>query len=203
MGPGKTRGNLLTTVRTCARTVNSPSVALGQGSGSFPVRSHLQNITDLACNIKNKVWTFEEIKQMGFFLISILCSFYFFCQHSWIKSHLGNINSHFTFSPNAGSNVTRLLLASHFDYAGGLDKIWDFKLLVYITDDNLLSGRRSARALVETGTVTLSVKVTPHPTSIVTTAARVRVRDLWPPALALTAMEPLTPKCEAFVWKDH
>ncbi|XP_052594258.1 cadherin-related family member 3 [Peromyscus californicus insignis] len=87
----------------------------------------------------------------------------------------GNINSHFTFSPNAGSNVTRLLLASHFDYAGGLDKIWDYKLLVYITDDNLLSGRRDAKALVETGTVTLSVKVTPHPTSIITTAPRPRI----------------------------
>ncbi|XP_040599227.1 cadherin-related family member 3 isoform X3 [Mesocricetus auratus] len=87
----------------------------------------------------------------------------------------GNINSHFTFSPNAGSNVTRLLLASRFDYAGGLDKVWDYKLLVYITDDNLLSGRTKAEALVETGTVTLSVKVTPHPTSAITTAPRPRV----------------------------
>ncbi|KAL6078245.1 hypothetical protein STEG23_008168, partial [Scotinomys teguina] len=87
----------------------------------------------------------------------------------------GNINSHFTFSPNAGSNITRLLLASHFDYAGGLDKIWDYNLLVYITDDNLLSGRTNTKALVETGTVTLSVKVTPHPTSIATTAPRPRI----------------------------
>ncbi|KAM5204485.1 cadherin-related family member 3 isoform 2-T2 [Hipposideros larvatus] len=81
----------------------------------------------------------------------------------------GNVNSHFTFSPNAGSNVTRLLLATPFDYTGGLDKIWDYKLLIYITDDNLLSGRKKAEALVETGTVTLTISVTPHPTTIVTT----------------------------------
>ncbi|XP_001491917.2 cadherin-related family member 3 isoform X3 [Equus caballus] len=87
----------------------------------------------------------------------------------------GNINSHFTFSPNAGSNVTRLLLATRFDYAGGLDKIWDYKLLVYITDDNLLSGRRTAEALVETGTVTLSISVVPHPTTTVTTTLKPRV----------------------------
>ncbi|XP_058153129.1 cadherin-related family member 3 [Dasypus novemcinctus] len=87
----------------------------------------------------------------------------------------GNVNSHFTFSPNAGSNVTHLLLASHFDYTGGLDKIWDYKLLVYITDDNLLSGRKKAEALVQTGTVTLSIKVIPHPTTIITTTPRPRI----------------------------
>uniref|UniRef100_U3DUV8 Cadherin-related family member 3 n=1 Tax=Callithrix jacchus TaxID=9483 RepID=U3DUV8_CALJA len=87
----------------------------------------------------------------------------------------GNINNHFTFSPNAGSNVTRLLLMSRFDYAGGLDKIWDYKLLVYVTDDNLLSGRKKAEALVETGTVTLSIKVIPHPTTVITTTPRPRV----------------------------
>ncbi|XP_062957290.1 cadherin-related family member 3 [Cynocephalus volans] len=87
----------------------------------------------------------------------------------------GNINSHFTFSPNAGSNITRLLLATRFNYAGGLDKIWDYKLLVYITDDNLLSGRKKAGALVETGTVTLSIKVIPHPTTTITTTPRPRV----------------------------
>uniref|UniRef100_A0A8D2JRZ6 Cadherin-related family member 3 n=1 Tax=Sciurus vulgaris TaxID=55149 RepID=A0A8D2JRZ6_SCIVU len=87
----------------------------------------------------------------------------------------GNVNNHFTFSPNAGSNVTRLLLASRFDYAGGLDKIWDYTLLVYITDDNLLSSRRKAEALVETGTVTLSIKVLPHPTTIITTTPRPRI----------------------------
>ncbi|XP_027627917.1 cadherin-related family member 3 [Tupaia chinensis] len=87
----------------------------------------------------------------------------------------GNINNHFTFSPSAGSNITRLLLASPFDYAGGLDKLWDYKLLVYITDDNLLSGRKKAEALVETGTVTLNIKVIPHPTTIITTTPRPRI----------------------------
>ncbi|CAK6434624.1 unnamed protein product [Pipistrellus nathusii] len=87
----------------------------------------------------------------------------------------GNVNRHFTFSPNAGSNITRLLLATRLDYPGGLDKIWDYKLLVYITDDNLLSGRKKAEALVETGTVTLSISVIPHPTTIVTTTPRPRI----------------------------
>uniref|UniRef100_A0A452F4A2 Cadherin-related family member 3 n=1 Tax=Capra hircus TaxID=9925 RepID=A0A452F4A2_CAPHI len=87
----------------------------------------------------------------------------------------GNINSHFTFSPNAGSNVTSLILATRFDYASGLDKIWNYKLLVYITDDNLLSGRKRAGALVETGTVTLSISVIPHPTTIITTTPKPRV----------------------------
>ncbi|XP_016001360.2 cadherin-related family member 3 isoform X2 [Rousettus aegyptiacus] len=87
----------------------------------------------------------------------------------------GNVNSHFTFSPNAGSNVTRLLLATPFDYTGGLDKNWDYNLLIYITDDNLLSSRKKAEALVETGTVTLSISVIPHPTTIVTMAPRPRI----------------------------
>nr|KAF6319261.1 cadherin related family member 3 [Myotis myotis] len=87
----------------------------------------------------------------------------------------GNVNRHFTFSPNAGSNITHLLLATRFDYPGGLDKIWDYKLLVYITDDNLLSGRKKAEALVETGTVTLSISVIPPPTTIVTTTPRPRI----------------------------
>ncbi|XP_004382664.1 cadherin-related family member 3 [Trichechus manatus latirostris] len=90
----------------------------------------------------------------------------------------GNINNHFTFSPNAGSNVSHLLLASRFDYTGGLDKIWDYKLLVYITDDNLLSGRKKAEALVETGTVTMNIKVIPHPTTIITTTPKPRITYL-------------------------
>ncbi|XP_006882747.1 PREDICTED: cadherin-related family member 3 [Elephantulus edwardii] len=90
----------------------------------------------------------------------------------------GNINNHFTFSPNAGSNVSRLLLASRFDYAGGLDKVWDYQLLIYVTDDNLLSRRKKATALVETGTVMLSIKVIPHPTTILTTTPRPRITYL-------------------------
>ncbi|GAB1297385.1 Cadherin-related family member 3 [Apodemus speciosus] len=84
----------------------------------------------------------------------------------------GNINNHFALSPNAGSNVTRLLLAARFDYRG-LDTVWDYKLLVYVTDDNLLSGRTKAQALVETGTVTLSVKVVPHPATTITTPRQI------------------------------
>lgn len=80
----------------------------------------------------------------------------------------GNINNHFALSPNAGSNVTRLLLAARFDYSS-LDTVWDYKLLVYVTDDNLLSGRTKAQALIETGTVTLSVKVVPPPATAITT----------------------------------
>ena len=70
--------------------------------------------------------------------------------------------------------MTSLILAARFDYASGLDKIWNYKLLVYITDDNLLSGRKRAGALVETGTVTLSISVIPHPTTIITTTPKVR-----------------------------
>lgn len=73
--------------------------------------------------------------------------------------------------------MTSLLLATRFDYASGLDKTWDYKLLVYITDDNLLSGRKKAKAHVETGTVTLSISVIPDPTTIATTTARVRALE--------------------------
>lgn len=97
-----------------------------------------------------------------------------FISYFLYQSLLGNINSHFTFSPNAGSNVSHLLLATPFDYIDGLDKIWDYKLLVYITDDNMLSGRKKAEAFVETGTVTLNIRVIPHPTTIVTTTPKVR-----------------------------
>lgn len=117
---------------------------------------------------------FEETMECGFHLNPFLTLFSFFSPNPCITPPLGNINSHFTFSPNAGSNVTSLLLATRFDYASGLDKIWDYKLLVYVTDDNLLSGRKKAQARVETGTVTLSISVIPHPTTIVTTTPRVR-----------------------------
>ncbi|KAJ1161300.1 hypothetical protein NDU88_001787 [Pleurodeles waltl] len=70
----------------------------------------------------------------------------------------GNINNHFTFSPSAGTNVTSLTLAIPFDYANGLDQVWDYKLLVYITDDNLLGTiTRASTGLIQTGTVTLSI----------------------------------------------
>ncbi|CAM2098569.1 unnamed protein product [Caretta caretta] len=81
----------------------------------------------------------------------------------------GNVNNHFTFSPSAGSNISQLILASRFDYDSGLDRIWDYRLRVYITDDNLLSSSNRATALIETGTVTLSIKVIPNPTTTITT----------------------------------
>uniref|UniRef100_A0A8C3F5U6 Cadherin-related family member 3 n=1 Tax=Chrysemys picta bellii TaxID=8478 RepID=A0A8C3F5U6_CHRPI len=84
----------------------------------------------------------------------------------------GNVNNHFTFSPSAGSNISQLILASRFDYDSGLDTIWDYRLHVYITDDNLLSSSNRATALIETGTVTLSIKVIPKLTTTTTTTVK-------------------------------
>ncbi|XP_062991085.1 cadherin-related family member 3 [Elgaria multicarinata webbii] len=81
----------------------------------------------------------------------------------------GNVNNHFAFSPSAGSNVSRLILASPFDYESGLDRIWEYRLLVFITDDNLLSGAGRATALIQTGTVTLTIKIIPNPTTVAPT----------------------------------
>ncbi|XP_025034499.2 cadherin-related family member 3 [Pelodiscus sinensis] len=80
----------------------------------------------------------------------------------------GNVNNHFIFSPSSGSNVSELILASRFDYDSGLDTIWNYRLQVYITDDNLLSSSNRATAFIETGTVTLSIKVIPKPTTPIT-----------------------------------
>ncbi|CAN0086255.1 unnamed protein product [Bubo scandiacus] len=81
----------------------------------------------------------------------------------------GNMNNHFTFSPSAGSNTSRLILASRFDYESGLDKNWIYRLRVYITDDNLLPARDKITHLIKTGTVTLSIRVIPNPTTVITT----------------------------------
>ncbi|NWX84392.1 CDHR3 protein, partial [Nothoprocta pentlandii] len=81
----------------------------------------------------------------------------------------GNVNNHFTFSPSAGSNTSQLILASRFDYDSGFDTSWIYRLRVYITDDNLLSARAKTTALVKTGTVTLSIRVIPNPTTVITT----------------------------------
>ncbi|KFP27804.1 Cadherin-related family member 3, partial [Colius striatus] len=81
----------------------------------------------------------------------------------------GNVNNHFTFSPSAGSNISRLILASRFDYESGLDTNWIYTLRVYVTDDNLLSARDRTTHLTKTGTVTLSIRVIPNPTTVVTT----------------------------------
>ncbi|NXM11672.1 CDHR3 protein, partial [Ploceus nigricollis] len=81
----------------------------------------------------------------------------------------GNENSHFTFSPSAGSNTSRLILASRFDYESGLDTNWIYSLRVHITDDNLVSARDKTTHLIKTGTVTLSIRVIPNPTTATTT----------------------------------
>ncbi|NWR97955.1 CDHR3 protein, partial [Motacilla alba] len=81
----------------------------------------------------------------------------------------GNENSHFTFSPSAGSNTSRLILASRFDYESGLDTNWVYSLRVHITDDNLVSARDKTTHLTKTGTVTLSIRVIPNPTTATTT----------------------------------
>ncbi|NXS22101.1 CDHR3 protein, partial [Mystacornis crossleyi] len=81
----------------------------------------------------------------------------------------GNENSHFIFSPSAGSNTSRLILASRFDYESGLDTNWIYSLRVHITDDNLVSARDKTTHLIKTGTVTLSIRVIPNPTTATTT----------------------------------
>ncbi|NXB94448.1 CDHR3 protein, partial [Vidua chalybeata] len=81
----------------------------------------------------------------------------------------GNENSHFTFSPSAGSNISHLILASRFDYESGLDTTWIYSLRVHITDDNLVSARDKTAHLIKTGTVTLSIRVIPNPTTATTT----------------------------------
>ncbi|NXP36596.1 CDHR3 protein, partial [Leiothrix lutea] len=81
----------------------------------------------------------------------------------------GNENSHFIFSPSAGSNTSRLILASRFDYESGLDTNWIYSLRVHITDDNLVSAQDKTTHLIKTGTVTLSIRVIPNPTTVTTT----------------------------------
>ncbi|NWI04454.1 CDHR3 protein, partial [Tichodroma muraria] len=81
----------------------------------------------------------------------------------------GNENSHFIFSPSAGSNTSHLILASRFDYEIGLDTNWIYSLCVHITDDNLVSARDKTTHLIKTGTVTLSIRVIPNPTTATTT----------------------------------
>ncbi|NWT51129.1 CDHR3 protein, partial [Erythrocercus mccallii] len=81
----------------------------------------------------------------------------------------GNENSHFIFSPSAGSNTSHLVLASRFDYESGLDTNWIYSLRVHITDDNLVSAKVKTTHLIKTGTVTLSIRVIPNPTTATTT----------------------------------
>ncbi|XP_036374353.1 cadherin-related family member 3-like [Megalops cyprinoides] len=70
-----------------------------------------------------------------------------------------NINNHFVFSPLSGTNVTRLFLKEPFDYSGGLDKVWKYRLVVLITDANLMAGEPQPRGQVQTGTVVINIQV--------------------------------------------
>ncbi|OCT89143.1 hypothetical protein XELAEV_18017759mg [Xenopus laevis] len=80
----------------------------------------------------------------------------------------GNINNHFAFSPSAGSNITSLMLTNPFDYSSGGDTTWNYNLIVYITDGNLLSAK--ATGLIQTGTVSLFISVyVPGLTTLTTT----------------------------------
>ncbi|XP_053575146.1 cadherin-related family member 3 [Bombina bombina] len=71
----------------------------------------------------------------------------------------GNINNHFTLSPDAGSNITSLVLANPFDYSGGVDTTFIYNLRVYITDDNLLTAAQRASTVVQTGSVSIQIYV--------------------------------------------
>ncbi|XP_078077470.1 cadherin-related family member 3-like [Mustelus asterias] len=78
----------------------------------------------------------------------------------------GNINNHFRLSPNAGSNITKLILALPFDYTHGVDKVTNYNLLVLITDDNQLAGSRQ-RKVVQTGRVKINIRIIiPTPISL-------------------------------------
>ncbi|XP_025030170.1 cadherin-related family member 3 [Python bivittatus] len=87
----------------------------------------------------------------------------------------GNVNNHFTFSPNAGSNISRLVFATPFDYKTGLDRVWEYHLLVSVTDDNLLSSTERAAVHIRTGTVTLTIRVIPDPTTVIPTTPGVTI----------------------------
>ncbi|XP_051784926.1 cadherin-related family member 3-like [Erpetoichthys calabaricus] len=78
----------------------------------------------------------------------------------------GNVNNHFSLSPAAGTNKTNLVLVEPFVYSEGLDKIWKYRLIVYIMDDNLLAGVPGPKGLVQTGSVTITLDVyNPHSTT--------------------------------------
>ncbi|XP_058046474.1 cadherin-related family member 3 [Ahaetulla prasina] len=87
----------------------------------------------------------------------------------------GNVNNHFDFSPMAGSNISSLVLINPFDYMSGIDKIWEYRLLVSVTDDNLLSSFERTSVHVQKGTVKLTIRVIPDPTTVIPTTPAVTV----------------------------
>ncbi|XP_042563365.1 cadherin-related family member 3, partial [Clupea harengus] len=80
-------------------------------------------------------------------------------------SGVTNVNNHFGFSPNAGTNITRLILREPFDFSSGVDKLWVYSLAVLISDANLRAGRAP-----QTGTIIINVQVVdPDLTTTMTT----------------------------------
>uniref|UniRef100_A0A670YZ64 Cadherin related family member 3 n=1 Tax=Pseudonaja textilis TaxID=8673 RepID=A0A670YZ64_PSETE len=97
----------------------------------------------------------------------------------------GNVNNHFDFSPKAGSNISRLVLTNPFDYVSGVDKVWEYQLLVSVTDDNLLSSSERTSVHVQNGIVKLTIRVIPDPTTVIPTAVSLgfytnKIWVLWP-----------------------
>ncbi|XP_013921937.1 PREDICTED: cadherin-related family member 3 [Thamnophis sirtalis] len=87
----------------------------------------------------------------------------------------GNVNNHFDFSPKAGSNFSRLVLTNPFDYTSGTDKVWEYRLQVSVTDDNLLSSAERTSVHVQNGTVKLTIRVIPDPTTVIPTTPGVTI----------------------------
>ncbi|KAK9399365.1 cadherin-related family member 3 [Crotalus adamanteus] len=90
-------------------------------------------------------------------------------------SSVSNVNNHFDFSPKAGSNISRLVLINPFDYKSGMDTVWEYRLLVSITDDNLLTSSERTSVHVQNGTVKLTVRVIPDPTTVIPTTPGVTI----------------------------
>ncbi|XP_013930680.1 PREDICTED: cadherin-related family member 3-like [Thamnophis sirtalis] len=88
---------------------------------------------------------------------------------------MGNVNNHFDFSPKAGSNFSRLVLTNPFDYTSGTDKVWEYRLQVSVTDDNLLSSAERTSVHVQNGTVKLTIRVIPDPTTVIPTTPGVTI----------------------------
>ncbi|KAG8142650.1 hypothetical protein E2320_005853, partial [Naja naja] len=88
----------------------------------------------------------------------------------------GNVNNHFDFSPKAGSNITKLVLINPFDYVSGVDKVWEYRLLVSITDDNLLPSSERTSVHVQNGIVKLTIR---PGVTIVTSKENVYAPSAW------------------------
>ncbi|XP_035283035.1 cadherin-related family member 3-like [Anguilla anguilla] len=91
-------------------------------------------------------------------------------------SGASNLNGHFVFSPAAGTNVTRLILKEPFDFSGGRDTVWKYRLTVLVSDANLMAGEPPPRDQPQTGTVVINVQVfDPDLTTTITTTTTPRI----------------------------